>query len=186
MSIAEAHGPSRHGVPRLLIVDDDPRLHDDYRRCLGSPTTTQGEALRSRREALFGPESPALGVTDVRFELVHALSGAMGLTRLRESMAADDPFCVAFVDMRMPPGWNGIETIRELWSTDPDLQMVVCTAYSDFTWDAVIAGVGRSEGLHLLRKPFGGDQVRRFAEVLTKKWQLARAAERGVARVGSR
>ncbi len=185
MSTPDAHGRSSHGAPRLLIIDDDPRLHDDYRRCLGPPTT-QGEGLRARREALFGPEPSALGVTDVRFELVHALSGASGLTHLRESVAADDPFSVAFVDMRMPPGWNGVETIRELWSTDPDLQMVVCTAYSDFTWDAVIAGVGRSEGLHLLRKPFGGDQVRRFAEVLTKKWQLARAAERGVARAGSR
>jgi hypothetical protein len=78
--------------------------------------------------------------------------------------------------MRMPPGWSGVDTIAALWRADQYMQIVLCTAYSDFTWDMVLAGVGRSEGLHLLRKPFAAEQVRRFAEVLSKKWLLSEGA----------
>jgi CheY-like chemotaxis protein len=164
--------PRRHGTPlRVLVVDDDANLHGDYSRALA--TARPQQQLAAARDALFGGSSAPTGSEDAEFELVHAYDGASALALVERSIATGQRFSVAFVDMRMPPGWTGAETIRRLWSTDATIQAVLCTAFSDFTWDKVLLEVGRSEGLHLLRKPFVPVQVRRFAEVLSKKWQLA-------------
>ena len=157
--------------PRILVVDDDRDLHDDYDRCL-APGRSESTELRTARDALFGPSADDLASV-VRFELAHAYAGEAALPLIEASIESGRRYSVAFVDMRMPPGWNGVETIRNIWRVDASLQVVLCTAYSDFTWDRVVAGVGRSDGLHLLRKPFDPAQVRRFAEVLSKKWELA-------------
>jgi len=161
--------------PRILVVDDDHDLHGDYQRCL-APAELESDDLRAARAALFGAahDTTILGTT---FRLGHAYAGADAVELVRASLGDGDRYSVAFVDMRMPPGWSGVDTIREIWRLDAAVQVVLCTAFSDFTWDKVIEGVGRSDGLHLLRKPFAAEQVRRFAEVLSKKWHLARSSE---------
>jgi DNA-binding NtrC family response regulator len=168
--------PSSEAGPRVLIVDDDRGLHEDYDRCLAT-TGVDVDDLQRAREALFGgADAPAASPREERFRLVHAYAGMPALDLVQASLDDDDRYSVAFVDMRMPPGWNGIETIRRIWEVDAAMQVVLCTAFSDFTWTKVMRGVGRSEGLHLLRKPFAPAQVRRFAEVLSKKWTLSRVA----------
>ena len=157
----------------LLVVDDDRNIHQDYERCLGLVEPAVGE-LDAIRERLFGPRPTA--DEDRRFPLFHALSGELAIAEVRARATSGRRFPVAFVDMRMSPGWNGIETIVRLWELDADIEIVVCTAFSDFTWTEVLATVGRSEGLHLLRKPFDGPQVRRFAGVLSRKWELRQRA----------
>lgn len=164
---------SRSPGRRVLVVDDDAHLHEDYRRCLG-PQEIDGGDLRAARDALFGATSEGPARAEDSFAIEHALAGEAALQLVERSLLDAAPYCVAFVDMRMPPGWNGVETIRRIWAVDPSVQVVLCTAFSDFTWDRVIAEIGRSDGLHLLRKPFDVDHVRRFAEVLAKKWSLAR------------
>jgi ActR/RegA family two-component response regulator len=153
----------------LLVVDDDRNIHQDYERCLGLVDAAAGE-LDVIRDQLFGSRRTA--DEDRRFPLFHALSGEVAVAEVRARVSRGRRFPVAFVDMRMSPGWNGIETIVRLWELDADVEIVVCTAFSDFTWSEVLARVGRSEGLHLLRKPFDGPQVRRFAGVLSRKWEL--------------
>jgi CheY-like chemotaxis protein len=160
---------------RLLIVDDEEALHEDYTKCL-APSGRRTDRYQAARDELFGPPSAAAAPAGVSFRLSHAYAGAAALKLVEAAVVASDRFSVAFVDMRMPPGWDGVETIRRLWAVDSAVQVVLCTAFSDFTWDNVLAGVGKSDGLHLLRKPFGAEQVRRFAEVLSKKWDLARPA----------
>jgi len=76
------------------------------------------------------------------------------LAAVREAVRAARPFAVAFVDVRMPPGWDGVETTCRLWEADPDLQVVICTAYSDHSWDEMIARLGTSDRLVILKKPF--------------------------------
>jgi CheY-like chemotaxis protein len=161
-------------VLRVLVVDDDRLLHDDYARCLGAPIREQ-DSLRVARDELFGAVRARSDAAPPRFVLEHAYSGESALRAVEAGFPGGVRYCVAFVDMRMPPGWNGIDTIAALWRVDPALQIVLCTAFSDFTWDKVLASLGRSDGLHLLRKPFAGEQVRRFAEVLSKTWLLAGA-----------
>lgn len=164
----------------VLVVDDDRALHDDYERCLG-PRARETPALASARDELFGGVTQPVDESLITFSIDHAYTGVAGLNLVETGVANDKHYCVAFVDMRMPPGWNGVDTIAALWRADPRVQIVVCTAYSDFTWDKVLAAVGRSEGLHLLRKPFAAEQVRRFAEVLAKKWLLSSSRERAAA-----
>jgi CheY-like chemotaxis protein len=160
---------------RLLIVDDEQPLHEDYQKCLAAPAR-RTDRYQLAKDELFGPATRAPAAMPTSFRLSHAYAGAAALKLVEGAVLAGDRFSVAFVDMRMPPGWDGVETIRRVWGVDPAVQVVLCTAFSDFTWDAVLKGVGRSDGLHLLRKPFDAAHVRRFAEVLSKKWDLARPA----------
>ena len=71
--------------------------------------------------------------------------------------------------MRMPPGWDGVETIEHLWHVDPELQVVLCTAFSDLAWDYVIQRLGHSDQLLILRKPFHAIEVWQLASALTQK-----------------
>jgi CheY-like chemotaxis protein len=171
-----------HDLLELLVVDDDRNIHQDYERCLGLVDRESGE-LDELRARLFGAQPTA--DEDRRFPLFHALSGEEAIAEVRARMPTGRRFPVAFVDMRMSPGWNGIETIVRLWQIDAQVEVVVCTAFSDFTWTEVLAHIGRSEGLHLLRKPFDGPQVRRFAGVLTRKWELAQRSN-SMARLGGK
>jgi signal transduction histidine kinase len=83
------------------------------------------------------------------------------------------PYALAFVDMRMPPGWDGLETIENLWYVDPTLEIVICTAYSDHPWEDVSRRVGDTDKLLILMKPFNSIEVVQLAHSLTKKWNLA-------------
>jgi signal transduction histidine kinase/HPt (histidine-containing phosphotransfer) domain-containing protein len=93
----------------------------------------------------------------------------------------NQPYATAFVDMRMPPGWNGIETIGQIWMADPRVQVVICTAYSDDSWDRILRQLGRTDRLLILKKPFDADEARQLALTLTTKWNLARGVESMVA-----
>src|ERR1700749_1808094 len=91
---------------------------------------------------------------------------------IKQSLAEKLPYAMAFVDVRMPPGWDGIETIARIWEVDPELQMVICTAYSDYSWEDMRAKVGQPDSLLVLKKPFDNIEVQQIAHALTKKWLL--------------
>jgi DNA-binding NarL/FixJ family response regulator len=75
---------------------------------------------------------------------------------------------LAFVDGRMPPGWDGIETIRHLWQECPDIQVVLCTAYSDYSWQDIRRVLGESDSLLILKKPFDNVEVLQLSHALTR------------------
>src|SRR6201999_2932173 len=81
-------------------------------------------------------------------------------------------YSMAFVDVRMPPGIDGVETTAKLWEIDPDLQVVICTAYSDYSWSEMLDKLGRSDRLVILKKPFDNVEVLQLATSLTRKCQL--------------
>jgi signal transduction histidine kinase len=83
---------------------------------------------------------------------------------------------MAFVDMRMPPGWDGVETIERLWQVDPRLQVVICTAYSDTSWEEVLDRLDARDRLLILKKPFDNIEVRQLASALTAKWEMTQQA----------
>jgi CheY-like chemotaxis protein len=83
---------------------------------------------------------------------------------------------MAFVDVRMPPGWDGLETIGHLWRAQPDLQVVICTAYSDFSWDDIRRRLGQVDNLLILKKPFDNVEVLQLVHALTGQWTLAQQA----------
>ena len=83
---------------------------------------------------------------------------------------------MAFVDVRMPPGWDGVETTAQIWQKYPDLQVVICTAYSDYSWEEMLKKLGYSDRLVILKKPFDNIEVLQLAISMTEKWRLYQQA----------
>lgn len=158
---------------RILVVDDNLSIHEDFRKILAPPT--DADALDKARAALFG-EAPSLP-TKVRYELDFASQGREALGLVQSAQYQGRPYAVAFVDMRMPPGWDGVETIEHLWYVDPEIQIVICTAYSDHPWEEVGRRLGDPDKLLILMKPFDSIEVVQLANALTKKWSLARTVK---------
>jgi len=158
--------------PRILVIDDTPAIHDDFRKILSK---IEMPALDEARAVLFG--SPSVTSKQVNFVLDSAYQGQEALALVERALKDSSPYTLAFVDIRMPPGWDGIETISRLWSADPDLQVVICTAYSDYSWDQVTERFGRTDNLLILKKPFDSVEVLQLAHALTQKWLLARQAK---------
>ena len=161
---------------RILVIDDNQAIHDDFRKILCG--TSAPDELAATEAVLFGDE-PGLCSTQ-EFEVDSADQGQSGLVLVQEAREQGRPYAMAFVDMRMPPGWDGVETIEHLWSVDPALQVVICTAYSDHQWDQVTQRLGHSEKLLILRKPFDMIEVKQLADSLTHKWNLAFQAEQSL------
>ncbi|TKS60729.1 MAG: diguanylate cyclase response regulator [Nitrospira sp.] len=158
---------------RVLVIDDNQAIHEDFRKIL--QTTAGEESLDQARAALFG-DQPLLRARE-RFELDCSEQGQAALNLVQMARNEGRPYAVAFVDMRMPPGWDGLETIEHLWKVDPGLQVVICTAYSDRPWDEITERVGRNDKLLILQKPFNGIEVLQLASALCRKWNLAQKVE---------
>jgi two-component system, NtrC family, sensor kinase len=157
---------------RILLVDDMPTIHEDFRKIL-VPQTAAKSALEAAKAALFDDE---VKVAEAPFELDSAYQGEEGLAKVQQALHAGRPYAMAFVDMRMPPGWDGVETIEHLWRADPKLQVVICTAYSDTSWEEVLTRLDARDRLLILKKPFDNIEVRQLASALTAKWEATQQA----------
>jgi CheY-like chemotaxis protein len=159
---------------RILVVDDNPAIHSDIRKIL-CPRRTEDTSVNDLEGILFD-EAPKTHAT-LTFELFSAHQGQEALEMVRRSLQEGQPYALAFMDVRMPPGWDGIETISRIWEIDPSIQMVVCTAYSDYSWEEMRSRLGQPESLVVLKKPFDNVEVQQLAHALTRKWQLNVQAE---------
>jgi PAS domain S-box-containing protein len=157
---------------RLLIIDDNPAIHEDFRKILvpaDAPANACG--IEEDEAAIFG-DAPAATSTGVSFEVDSASQGQEGLDLIRRALQEKRPYTMAFVDVRMPPGWDGIETTRQIWAVCPDLQIVICTAYSDYSWSEMQEQIKPRDRLLILKKPFDTVEVLQLANALTEKWRL--------------
>src|SRR5581483_10886334 len=112
---------------RVLIVDDNQAIHDDLRKILVGEGGSTSDLLDDE-EFLFD----ATPVPRAQFDIDSAYQGQEGLAMVDRAVAEGRPYAMTFVDVRMPPGWDGIETVSRLWKAYPELQVVICTAYSDY------------------------------------------------------
>jgi DNA-binding NtrC family response regulator len=161
---------SRH----ILVIDDNQSIHEDFRKIL-STTKTASSKLDDFEAAFFGGPTPS-DDQQQKIEVDSAFQGKDGLDLVRLAMQENRPYPMAFVDVRMPPGWDGIETIARIWKEYPELQVVICTAYSDYSWDEMKKKLGNSDRLVLLKKPFECAEVLKLAQTLIEKWQAAQEA----------
>ena len=154
---------------RILVVDDNAAIHEDYRKILC------GERYDSELDELaveiFG-QSQSASLPAPRYEVDSAYQGQEGFEMVRESIRRGQPYAMAFVDMRMPPGWDGLKTIGHLWEADPNLNVVICSAYSDYEWSDVVAKLGTNDRWLVLKKPFDNAEVCQLAAALTEKRKL--------------
>ncbi len=157
---------------RILIVDDNQAIHTDFRKILAGPGAAEA-AMDELAAMLFSTTEAA---RHSEFELDSAFQGREALERVTRATSAGRPYALAFVDMRMPPGWDGLETIEHIWRADPLLQVVICSAYSDHSWEDLRSRLGESDALLIIKKPFDPIEVVQSAHALTAKWTLARRA----------
>jgi two-component system cell cycle sensor histidine kinase/response regulator CckA len=160
---------------RVLVIDDNRSIHDDFRKIL-SPATATAAAMEAAEMAVFG--QPVDAVQQTQFEVDSAYQGQEGVLLVKRAIEAGRPYAMAFVDVRMPPGWDGVETTRKLWELDPSLQVVLCTAYSDYSWGEMFEKLGQRDGLLILKKPFDAVEALQLAQALTEKWWLHRQFQR--------
>ena len=166
--------PKLPDAHRILVVDDNVAIHGDFRKVLGTDAEDAAQAALAVLEAdLFG-ETRA-GASRPKFEIDLRLPGTGRRWRWRAMPLAEGrPFAMAFVDMRMPPGWDGLQTIEHLWAADPDVQVVICSAHTDYDWSEVVDRLQHSDKLLVLRKPAEPIEVLQCATALTRKWQNER------------
>ena len=170
----EMIGFPQGGVPhRILVIDDDPDIHRDFKTILLEEQANK--KLDSCSAKLFG-RSACKSTPKNKYELDFASQGKEGHEKIKQALSQNRPYELAFVDMRMPPGWDGLVTIEHIWKTDPNVQVVICTAHSDHSWEEIGQRLGRSENLLILKKPFDSAEVAQLAATLTEKWTLAKRA----------
>lgn len=164
--------PHDSNVPyRIIVIDDNTAIQEDFRKILVKKRSTRCN-LDDMEAALFGikPQESSL----VTFEIDFASQGQEGLKMVQKAQSEQRPYAVAFVDGRMPPGWDGIETIKHLWQACSELQVVLCTAYADYSWQQIRSELGESDNWLILKKPFDNVEVLQLAHALTRKWELNR------------
>lgn len=153
---------------RVLVIDDSDAIHRDYRKVLELQSAALGsEEMDDLEDILLGKASRSIAPT---FTLESAYQGDVGVAMARAALLEGVPYAMAFVDMRMPPGWDGLKTIEELWAIDPHIQVVICSAHADYEWADVVDRLHHSDRLLVLRKPFEPIEVQQCASALCQKW----------------
>ena len=161
--------------PRILIVDDNEAILQDYRQILDRRELAARQASLDELERAFAGNAPAAtGPLQQTYELCLLHQGEQAVRATAEATAAGRPFACALVDIRMPPGIDGIETVAQLWQIAPELEIVLCSAYNDYSWEDISRRLDPGDRLLLLRKPFDPMEVRQLAASLTEKWRRGR------------
>jgi two-component system chemotaxis sensor kinase CheA len=164
---------------RVLVVDDTRGIHDDFRKILAPEDSSV--TLDDLEAELFDDAAPRPVENRERFVIDSAYQGLDAVRMVEEALARGEPYALAFIDVRMPPGIDGIETLARIWKVDPRVQAVICTAYSDYAWDEIVGTLGHNDGMVILRKPFDAVEVLQLGHALGRKWVLARRVERQLA-----
>jgi two-component system, sensor histidine kinase and response regulator len=161
---------------RILVIDDNRAIHEDFRKVL-TASKAQNIDLIEVEAALFS-DAPTLSPRETpKFQIDSAFQGQEGLEMIEKSLVENHPYAMAFVDVRMPPGWDGVETTAKIWQKYPELQVVICTAYSDYSWEQMLNKLGYSDRLVILKKPFDTMEVLQLAISMTEKWRLFQQAK---------
>ncbi|KTD24726.1 sensory box protein, GGDEF family protein, LssE [Legionella lansingensis] len=162
---------------RIMVIDDNPAIHQDFIKVL--TTSYASEKFSHLDEELFGKSNDIQEENLLpEFKIDTAEQGCEGVEKIKRAVDEGKPYALAFVDVRMPPGWDGIETIKRMWQIDRDIQVVICTAYSDYSWEETVQKLGVGDNLLVLKKPFDKVAVRQLACALTKKWILAKESKK--------
>ncbi len=162
---------------RILIADDNKDIHDDIKYILEASSEYIDDYKETQllKEELFGENSSASvdkTVIDIKYIIDDAYQGDEAVEMVRKAKDSGEPYSLIFMDVRMPPSTDGIEAIESIWQMDPDVGVVICTAYSDYSWDQIITKLGQNDNLLFIRKPFDNVSLKQMALAMTTKWSL--------------
>lgn len=159
---------------RILIVDDNHQIHDVLNKILNPLREDINETVIELETFLFEEEA-AYETPRRNYQIDSAFQGQEGIDKVVQALAENSPYALAFIDMRMPPGIDGLETIKRIWSLDPQIEIVICSAYSDYSWDEILKELGETEQLLFLSKPFTTVAAQQLALSQVRKWELKRS-----------
>lgn len=163
---------------RILVIDDNPNIHHDITKMLANNAPSEFDKISMN---LFDKNKSE--ITLPAFQIDSASQGQEGVACLQKAFTEEQPYSLVFVDIRMPPGWDGIETIKHIWKIDQDIQVVICTAFSDYSWEETVSHLGQTDNLLILKKPFDTVVLRQLACALTKKYQLTQNTKKDKAEI---
>jgi len=160
---------------RILIIDNNKDIHENYRDILlVLPAKTRLDNLLND---LLDDYKDQERFDAPNFVIDSAYQGNEGYEMAQKSLDEGNPYAMVFVDMLMPTGWDGLETIYRMWEIDSALQFVICTAYLDYSWGDLRKKLGDTSRLLVLKKPFDPIEIQQMAWSLTEKWNLVKKAE---------
>ena len=158
---------------RILIVDDNESVHNDFRKILCPAKKDENDVMFDELEtALFYEGVERKPTISIDYELDFASQGREGFGKVLAADEAGEPFSLIITDVRMPPGIDGILLIKEVWKVLPQTQVVIASAFSDYTWEDIVGVLGLSDHLMILRKPWDAITIKQLALALTKKWTV--------------
>lgn len=155
-------------------MDDNEDIHDDFLKALDMYYSAAAHEQLQQLEELLFDEKPVVETKkpQINYHIDSAYQGEEGYAMAVRAHMEDNPYALAFVDVRMPPGLDGVQTVRRLLSDEPNLEMVLCSAFSDYPWERINEILGYSDRVLFLRKPFDITEVRQITVALTRKWRL--------------
>ncbi|WP_339731988.1 ATP-binding protein [uncultured Gimesia sp.] len=154
---------------KILVIDDNAAIHNDFRKIFSK--NEELSELDDLASVLFDDAKPSQNDT-ILYELDSAYQGEEGYEKVLKAQKEKNPYTLAFVDMRMPPGWDGLQTIEKIWEADPDLHIIICTAYADYSWKEIFERLGQSDRLLILKKPFDNAELCQMAAAMCEKRRL--------------
>lgn len=164
---------------RILVVDDNEEIHADFKKVLTPKKSNLNSELATLDNLVFSPKSGDSPTkqdiktdAEVEYTIDSALQGTQALEMVKEANQLGKPYALVFVDVRMPPGWDGVRTVQEIWAVSPFTEMILCTAFSNYSSEELTKSLGVSHRLLFLKKPFDPVEVRQMALAVTTKWNL--------------
>ena len=172
--------PTNHNLIRVLIADDEAKIRDAYREVFEDPRLSSSRTMiQNLRAKVLGasqgdPAAKADSSRRTRFELVFCDGAESAVDAATQACGASRPFAMVFLDMRMPPGPDGLWAAEKIRALDPEIEIVLCTAYSDVDPSAIAAHLPPADKLFYIEKPFHPFEVRQMATALGSKWRAER------------
>lgn len=165
---------------RILVIDDNKEIHEDFRKVFAHAAGVHDDDLQDIQADFFQDAAPAAPraapLRDV--EIDSAFQGHDGVAMALQAAREGRAHAMAFVDVRMPPGIDGVQAIKRIWEDLPELNCVLCTAFSDYDWEDIRQQLPHSSNLLILKKPFDPVEVLQIVESLAEKVELAQESRR--------
>lgn len=180
-------------LPRILIVDDEDEVREAYLSILKPQKET--DDIDDIAASLFSEEKSWVETDDLAdyfggdddaeiiveedlqtgsYDIDEAVQGREAVEKIRSAIAEKRPYSLMFLDIRMPPGIDGVQAAKEIRELDPHIEIVIMTAYSDYSYEEIVATVGNPDRLLYFHKPFKSSQILQLASTLTQQWYLER------------
>jgi len=170
--------PPAPPINRVLAVDDDALLLREYLHCLGRDfePDVAGSTLSDLEKVLFGEDTDEKGAA--RFDVHTRSNGEAAVRAVAAAVRANSPYAIVFLDIRMPPGIDGVETARRIRGLDPNVNIVLVTGSMSPEPDNLGARIPPADRIFFFKKPFHAVECRQLAAALCGKWHADLALRR--------